>query len=294
MEGEDEAPEVSLFPATVGDKLRTGREAQGIDLAEVAGRTRIPQRHLEAIEKSNYSALPSITYAVGFAKSYARAIGVDEVAIARELRAELGRAGPERSPPMPSYDAIDPARSPTGGAVWIGLVVAVLVLVGAGIWYGTGLFRGTAPAPETLTLPEETPVTENIGDAVPVAGGQVSLIAREAVWLRVTDGNGNRLFERELQAGERYDVPADAVRPVARTGRADAIQVTLNGSNVPDLGPGSETVEAEVSADAIRTRGTTPATPASSPSRTPARTSAAPPPAPAADALSVSGNATAP
>ena len=80
--------EASLFPARVGDKLRAARIAEGVDLPTIAERTRIPQRHLEAIESSNYSGLPSITYAMGFAKAYARQVGLDEVAIARDLRAE--------------------------------------------------------------------------------------------------------------------------------------------------------------------------------------------------------------
>src|ERR1700712_5623117 len=80
------AEEASLFPKTAGEKLRDAREAQGLSLAEIAARTRVPVRQLEAIEQGNYAALPSITYSVGFAKAYARAVGADEVAIARDVR----------------------------------------------------------------------------------------------------------------------------------------------------------------------------------------------------------------
>jgi len=51
MEGEA-AEDPNLFPATVGDKLRAAREAQGLDLPEIAARTRIPQRHLEASRRA--------------------------------------------------------------------------------------------------------------------------------------------------------------------------------------------------------------------------------------------------
>lgn len=254
MEGEPE-PEASLFPTTVGEKLRGAREAQGIELSEIAARTRIPQRHLEAIERSNYASLPSITYAMGFAKSYARAVGADEVAIGREVRAELSGGGHERAVPTPSYEMSDPTRTPPRGLVWIGLVVAVLVLAGVGIWYGTDWLRGSAPPAETLVIPEESPTPAGLpSPAAGDGGGQVTLIALDAVWLRVADGNGNRLFEKEMVPGERYDVPMDAVRPVVRTGRANAIQVTINGSNVAPLGPPEQTVEAEVSAAALRAR----------------------------------------
>jgi cytoskeletal protein RodZ len=46
-----------------------------MSLAEIGARTRVPLRHLEAIEASNYGALPSPTYAVGFVRAYARALG---------------------------------------------------------------------------------------------------------------------------------------------------------------------------------------------------------------------------
>src|SRR5688572_23943622 len=205
MEGEPGPEEATLFPTTVGEKLRGAREAQGLELAEVASRTRIPQRHLEAIERSNYSSLPSITYALGFAKAYARAVGVDEVALGRELRGELD-ANYERVAPPPAYQMEDPTRTPSRGIAWIGLIIALLVIVGGAIWYGTTMFRGSPPPPETLEIPEETPTAT----PTPAGAGQVSLVALDTVWLRVTDASGKLLFEKEMQANERYDVPPDA------------------------------------------------------------------------------------
>ncbi|RYY46907.1 MAG: helix-turn-helix domain-containing protein [Sphingomonadales bacterium] len=270
MEGETaEGP--TLFPATVGERLRGAREAQGLELAEVAARTRIPQRHLEAIEKSNYEGLPSVTYSIGFAKSYARAVGIDEVEIARELRTELG-GSPERAMPTPSYEVEDPTHVPPRGLAWAGIVVALLVLVGVGLWYGTGLFRGSAPPPESLTIPEGTsagaPGTTTPA-AAPVTGGQVTLVALDTVWLRVSDAKGERLFEKEMAANERYDVPANAEGPHVRTPRPDRLQVLINGSNVPPLSTKAELVDVQVSAAALQARGQ--AAPAASPSAAPVR-----------------------
>jgi len=277
MEGEPE-PEATLFPATVGEKLRAAREAQGLELAEIAANTRIPQRHLEAIEKSQYASLPSVTYAVGFAKAYARAVGADEVAIAREVRDELGGTNTyERAAPPPSYDLADTRRKAPGGLVWVGLLVALIALAGVGAWYGTSWFRGSAPPAETLVIPEATPTADPIANetvAAPGSGGQVTLVAIDTVWLRVTDGTGKKLFEKEMTPGERYDVPQDADHPRAFTGRPDKVQVTLNGSNVPPLGEGATTVEVEVGADAIRARGQPGATPTPTPGATPATTAA--------------------
>ena len=255
MEGET-ADNATLFPATVGEKLRAAREAQKVELSEIASRTRIPQRHLEAIENGNYSGLPSVTYAMGFAKAYARAVGADEVALGRQLREELGDR-PERPAAPPPYDFNERSRVPSSGIAWTGAIVALLVLIGVGLWYGTDLFRGGAPTEEPVAI--ENVDGSNAAAAAaptpaPVTGGQVTLVALDTVWLRVSDANGKRLFEKEMAAGERYDVPADADRPSARTGRPDRLQVLLNGSNVAPLGTGVETVEAEVSAAALRAR----------------------------------------
>jgi cytoskeleton protein RodZ len=252
MEGET-AEDPTLFPATVGEKLRGAREAQGLELSEVAARTRIPQRHLEAIEKSNYEGLPSITYAIGFAKSYARAVGVDEVDIARDLRIELGR-NPERAAPSPSYEMEDPTRVPPRGLALAMVLLVVVAMIGFGLWYGTGLFRGSAPPPETLIIPESNSAdTENM--AAPVAGGQVTLVALDTVWMRVSDANDQTLFEKEMAKGERYDVPLNADRPHVRTPRPDRIQVLINGSSVPPLSGSAALVDVEVSAAALQARG---------------------------------------
>ncbi len=265
MEGE--TAQETLFPANVGEKLRAAREAQGLELAEIASRTRIPQRHLEAIENGNFAGLPSVTYAFGFAKAYARAVNVDEVEIGRALRQEIGDS-PERPAPVPSYEMEDPTRVPSRGIVWAGVIVAVLLLIGAGLWYGTGLFRGEAPTPVPTEIntvaeaPAEADANATAPAAVPAGGDQVSLIAIDTVWVRVTDANGGRLYEKEMAAGERYDVPVSADRPRLRTGRPDRLQVQINGSNVAPLGTGERTIEAEVGAAALKARSAEPSAPA--------------------------------
>ena len=266
MEG-DTASNANASPVGAGARLRAAREAQGLDLAEIAVRTRIPQRHLEAIEKADYSGLPSSTYAIGFAKAYARAVGEDEVAVAHEIRGELGTL-PERSPPPQYYPLEESARVPSRGFAWMAAVVALLVLVGVGLWYGTDLFRGSTPPEDVLATTDApgsgaNPATSSIAVApspAPVVGGQVTLVATETVWVRVRDGSGKRLLEKEMAPGELFDVPGDAQDPVARTGRPDRIQVLINGSQVAPLGTGVETVNVGVSAQALQARGSAAAT----------------------------------
>ena len=89
----------------------------------------------------------------------------------------------------------------------------------------------TSPVANTPGRPVEN-VTADAGNtaaAAPApapAAGQVTLVATDAVWIRVNDASGKRLVEKELKAGERYDVPADADRPRVRTGRPSQKRIT--------------------------------------------------------------------
>ncbi|MDQ2878690.1 MAG: helix-turn-helix domain-containing protein [Pseudomonadota bacterium] len=175
MTDPDPGDEATLFPKTAGERLREAREAQGLSLAEIAARTRVPRRQLEAIENSDYAKIPSATYAVGFARAYARAVGADEVAIAREVRGVNDRAVHRTE--YEAYEISEPARVPTRGVALFGLAIAVVVLIGIGVWYGTGWFRGDergAPSPVSQTVPAAVP--DGVS-ARPATGGQVRLTA---------------------------------------------------------------------------------------------------------------------
>ena len=52
---------------SAGEQLRVAREAKGLSLEDIASQTRIPRRHLESIEQSDWTRLPAPTYSIGFA-----------------------------------------------------------------------------------------------------------------------------------------------------------------------------------------------------------------------------------
>ena len=256
MDG-DAGENPTLFPATVGEKLRDARLAQGLELADIAGRTRVPLRHLQAIEASDYSGLPSPTYAVGFVRAYARAVGADEVTLARELRGETASLFAQRQA-YESYDPADPVREPSRGLAWAGALIAVLLLAAVGLWYGTDLLRGGAePEPQPTATPGVVaPGNAPTPAAAPASGGQVTLSATQPVWVRIYDADGQRLFEKEMAAGERYDLPPTAKAPMINVGRPESLQVIVNGSNVAPLGPAGRAVkDVPISAEALLARG---------------------------------------
>ena len=261
--------EATLFPKTVGEKLREAREAQGLSLAEIAARTRVPVRQLEAIETGNYAALPSITYSVGFAKAYARAVDLDEVAVAREVRGASEQPGVVKRTDYQAYEIDEPSRVPTRGLAIGTLIVAVLLLIGVGLFYGTTVFRGedAAPVPVVKNPGQEAPVPVAAATQT-VSTGPVVLTATDEVWLRVYDTAGKTLYLGTLKPGETYAVPTDAAGPLINVGRPDKLQVTVGGAPVAPLGDGKVAIkDVAIDAASLTARGS-PAAPISEPSPT--------------------------
>jgi len=271
----------SLFPRGAGERLRAAREAQGLSLADIAARTRVPIRHLEAIESGDYSEMPTPTYAIGFAKAYARAVGEDEVTIARDVRGKTAAISAERQNYQP-YELDDPKRVPPRGLAVTAAVIGVIVLIAALVWLGSNWF--SAPSEQTAAVEQPVPPPQAAPSApVPVINniGQVALTALDRVWVRVHDGSGKTLYEATMNAGDTYAVPAGASHPMLTVGRPDKLKVTIDGKDQPPLGSGARPMkDVPIDAASLAARATTAAAPAAQ-----APAAAAPPvttPSPAA------------
>ncbi len=285
---EEAAPENAEFTfQTVGEQLKAERDRRGWSLDDVATRTRIPIRHLESIEKSNFSKIPGATYALGFARSYARAMEMDEVKLGSELRVELAEAGQSSYPaPSQNYEPADPSSVPSKMLAWTAAAIGVVVIAGYFIWRSFSLGETAAP-PETPVVNEQAVTNVSAPPAVtPIvdASGEVVITATGVVWIKVYDADKKRLFESEMKAGDKYTVPADANGPMIVTGRPDLLALTVSGKAVPPLGTGEKTIaDVGISAKALAERPATPINTAPegvvpNKTATPATTQPAPPP----------------
>lgn len=275
--GQTGAPPVTA-PKSVGEILRAARETQGLGLADVSARTRVPLRHLEAIETGDYQSLPSPTYAVGFARAYARAVGADEVAAAQGVRIEVDRLG-RRQPEYEPYEVADPARVPSWGIAIVAAGLALGVLILAGLWFGGGWLRGSADQQAAAPVVAARPVPAPAQTASVPTGGEVVLTAQDEVWVRVYDATDKTLYLGTMKPGERFVVPAGANDPKINVGRPDKLAVTLNGSAVPPLGTGERPIkDVAVSGAAIAARlaGASATTPAPTPTPSASPTAAVP------------------
>lgn len=230
--------------SSIGERLRAAREAKGQSLDEVATQTRIPIRHLKHIEQGNWNELPATTYSVGFARAYANAVGLNGNEVGAELREELGATRTKYDAPTAMYEPADPSRAPPKSLAITALVILVLLVGGYFLW------RNNAVAPEIdpVVAPEAAPVAQAPrgqpqAQAPAAATGPVVLTATDEVWLRVYEATGGpALFQGVLQAGQRVEVPATAKAPQIRTGRPQALQVTVGSTVVPPLGQPEQTI----------------------------------------------------
>lgn len=252
-----------------GQRLRRAREAAGMTVEQLAAETRIPQRHIETIERGDFANLPSRTYATGFSRTYAKAVGLDENAIVAQLRAELGQSTNERMA-APRYEPGDPARVPSRGLAWLSAVALLLLIVGGYTFYRSYFAPGTGPAP--LEQPE--PAAPAPAPASPAAAAQGEVVftsLEDGIWVKFYDRNGRQLIQKQLAKNERYVVPTDAEGPQVWTGRPDALQITIGGKPVPKLSDEERVVkDLPVSAEALLARSAPAPSPIASPSAGPA------------------------
>jgi len=285
MSSADEARTTPV--AGAGALLRAAREARNLELPHIAAETRIPLRHLEAIEAGDFEALPSRAYAMGFSRSFARLVGLDDAVITAALRAELADGSMRRPMVASAMEPGDPAKLPSAGLAWAGAFAALLLAVGAIAFFNAYFGAGTEP--DSLLAPEQPsppagaaggPAAANAASAAAKGGEVVFTATEDGVWLRLYQEGGERLVERTLKQGETIAVPAIASDPRINTGRPDALAITIGGASVARLSDKPETLAGTpVSAAALLARadaaaGTGPAAPASSAPRRAARRNA--------------------
>jgi cytoskeleton protein RodZ len=100
------------------------------------------------LEDGHISLLPGNAYAVGYARTYARALGLDAEEMVRRFKAEAAEVGrrTELAFPVPMPDR----GSPTGALILLGLVLSIGAYIG---WYRLS-GDGHLPAETVTAIPE--------------------------------------------------------------------------------------------------------------------------------------------
>ena len=87
------------------------------------------------------------------------------------------------------------------------------------------------------------PVIEDVVQVVADAAPGVAILAVRPSWVRVSAADGTVLFEKILDAGERYAVPQLEEAAVLRSGNSGSIYFAVNGQTYGPAAPGAQVVK---------------------------------------------------
>jgi cytoskeleton protein RodZ len=221
--------------STIGEALRSAREAQGKSLDEAAFATRIRSSYLEALEQERFGELGGSVYAKGFLRSYAGYLGIDPAPLLEAYRAQERPEAPlfEHAP-----KAIGGLKTGRRGPNWLGVAIAcVSIILLVSLW---GLLR---PAPDQSDAQPPfvtTPATTAAGAAAKPAPTTtarpapkdvtVTLRYTGASWTRVT-ADGRVAFEGTPGPNQRRTFTARRNLDLV-LGYPAGVSLTVNGHDL--------------------------------------------------------------
>lgn len=158
------------MPPSLGQRLKKAREEQGLSLADLSHRTRIPVPRLQDLEHDHYHAFGSLTYTRSFLQTYARLLGVNANCVTDHMQptplggerdyhyltANLGRWVGQgvRTGMMPETRSLQ--FSKLGSAV---AAVLAISLLGSMLWAKAYLTQHSAVTHSPRTANRELPTT---------------------------------------------------------------------------------------------------------------------------------------
>lgn len=104
---------------------------------------------------------------------------------------------------------------------------------------GGALFVDTAQAKVAAAIVEAEPDVQVVADAAPA----VELLAVRPSWVRVSSSDGTVLFEKVLDAGERYIVPQMEEPARLRAGNSGSVYFAVKGQTYGPAAPGAQVVK---------------------------------------------------
>jgi len=225
-----------------GDWLRRQREMREISLRDIADRTKISLRYLEAMEADRFDLLPAPIFAKGFLREYARYVGLSPDDVVNHY---LSVHHPEELPGDPKEDtkvrnrpkSLDPGQPPVRRNWSYGLVLALaglilLVLVTIAAHFAERRHEEPAAAGQAppMAAPPSAPVVQPPAATPapqPSAPLEVSLDFTKDCWVEAVIDGKNRFSELRVQ-GEALQLEGE--RSIVLTlGNAGAVDVQVNG-----------------------------------------------------------------
>jgi cytoskeletal protein RodZ len=260
----DDTPAVApalIEGATVGDVLRQVRERQGLTLEQISDVTKIPVRHLDALERGDLAAVPPGMYQRAEIRAFAEAVGLNpRVALAYLERGPQARIAVPAPPEAPQEPEVAPTE-----------FVPPPVM---------------APPQPPVSDPVPQNFREDVGAVQDVQPKAPAPLPSKAAIARAQSGGGVRKFGLVAALIVIAGIAWLAMRSLPNDGSVS--QVTTVATSPAPTAPGTDSVAPAspppVASESAQTTSAPPSTVPSAPAPTPAATT----PAAAARATQVS------
>lgn len=111
-----------------GELLRHVRLEKGLELEEISSAIHVRVAQLRAIEEGNIEALPGMTYALGFVRSYASHLKLDAGSVVNSFKAEHGMA--PAKPDLKFPEPMAEGKAPDPVMIGAGLLCVLVLVLG--------------------------------------------------------------------------------------------------------------------------------------------------------------------
>lgn len=222
----------------IGAELGAKRMEYGLSLKDVAEKLHIQQSYLDAIERLDKESLPTLGYALGFVRTYARFLGLNERNAIERFKIDIEAPRYLSAQAEPHFIPKSSIRLPKGSFA-IGAVLSCAFVVVS--WYGM-----KADAISAVTAAATVQPTENwdFAPAQPTQNDEnmISLMAVGPSWVQVKDSLGNVLISRIMVKGEIFETERKNL-PVLSLRDAGAIELYLGGKLIGAIGQRGESAK---------------------------------------------------
>ena len=120
--------------AAFGEELRREREQRGVAVEAICNATKVPVKHIRALEAGAFAELPGGVFRRGFVRSYLSALGLEEAAWMRRFEESCRESGvrePAETEWITFAENVKNSRGMRRGRIrlkWAGWSVLILLL----------------------------------------------------------------------------------------------------------------------------------------------------------------------
>lgn len=256
--------------ARIGETLKQAREAKQLTLRDVEAATKIRLKYLEALENENFKEIPGRVYCIGFLKTYAKFLELEDLALVEEYKAANKNEEFQQSSTNTQNNYHRPEQSLNTNKIFrIGMIfVAIALLFVVNHFYQQNKKSVADNFPPIVTDQQDQndqkdQLEENIDE--PGAGEdildsradaaetityegvnvQIKIVpeANNECWIKVLS-DGKQVFTGTLVAGEIREFTGERLVKIT-FGNAGAAEVVMNGENLGLMGNKAKVVTKE-------------------------------------------------